>query len=183
MALASYALPFGCRDVRLLPVNASDGTVGTGVDLPAARTFSFADTEDFEELLGDDIRVAAHGTGPTVDWELESGGISLEAFKVMAGGAITTTGTTPATKKIFSKLVTDARPYFQAEGQAISDSGGDFHTVVYRCKATGDLEGSMENGAFRLTAASGKGYGDTVGTSPTGKLYDHIHNETATAIA
>lgn len=184
MALATYALPFGLRDVRLTPVKA-DGTVDTvnKQDLPAARTFSFSETEDFEALEGDDITVGSHGKGPLVEWELESGGISLGAWKVMAGGTTTISGVTPATKNTFTKLVTDARPYFQAEGQAISDSGGDFHAIVYRCKADGDLEGSMENGSFLLTSASGKGYGDTASASPTNKLYDFVHNETTASIA
>jgi hypothetical protein len=181
MALNTPALPFGLRDVRLTPI-ASDGTLGTPVDLPVARTFSFTDTESFEDLVGDDTTVASHGAGPTVDWELEAGGMSFEAFKVMSGGAIVTTGTTPTSKKTYSKLTTDSRPYFQVEGQAISDSGGDVHAIVYRCKATGDLEGSFANGAFTLTAAKGKGYGNNVGASPTFKLYDFVQNETVTAI-
>ena len=183
MPLTVHALPFGLRDVQLKPVNASTGVAGTKVDLPVSRTFSFSESEDFEELKGDDTTAASHGAGPVVEWELESGGLNFEAFQVMAGGTITSTGTTPAQKKVFSKLATDSRPYFQAEGQAISDSGGDVHCVVYRCKADDKLEGEFGNGAFFLTSASGKGYGDTVGTSPTNKLYDFVQNETAVAIA
>lgn len=184
MALPSYALPFGLRDVRIIPLKA-DGTVDTvnKVDLPASRTFSFKETEDFETLEGDDTTIAAHGKGPVVEWELESGGVSLAAWKVLAGGTTASSGTTPAAKNVYTKLVTDARPYFQVEGQAISDSGGDFHCVVYRCKADGDLEANLENGSFTLTSASGKGYGDTAQASPTNKLYEFTHNETAVVIA
>lgn len=178
MALSNPALPFGLRDVRLYPVNA-DGSLGAGVDLPASRTFSFTETESFEDLVGDDTTWAAHGSGPTVDWELEAGGMSFEAYKVMAGGTIVTSGVSPLAKKVYSKLTTDSRPYFQVEGQAISDSGGDVHTVVYRCKATGDLEGSFANGAFTLTSAKGKGYGNIIGNN---KLYDFIQNETISGI-
>lgn len=181
MAIAANALPFGLRDVKLTPI-AADGTLGTQVDLPAARTFSFSETEDFESLEGDDITIGSHGKGPIVEWELEGGGISLAAWKVLSGGTSATSGVTPATKNTYTKLVTDARPYFQVEGQAISDSGGDYHCVVYRCKADGDLEANMENGSFLLTSASGKGYGDTVGATPTNKLYDFVQNETAAAI-
>jgi len=180
MALGQ-TLPFGLRDVRLFPV-ASDGTVGAGVDLPASRTFSFSETEAYEDLQGDDQTFASHGGGPTVDWELEAGGISLAAYKIMAGGALVLTGTTPNQVNRFTKLTTDARPYFQVEGQAISDSGGDFHSVVYRCKATGDLEGSLAGGTFYLTKAKGKGYGNNFGGTPNFKLYELIQNETVTAI-
>lgn len=181
MPLTTHALPFGLREVKLKPITGTS-TLGAAVKLPVARTFSFSESEDFEELQGDDITAGSHGKGPIVEWELESGGLPFEAFKIMAGGAITESGTTPAQKKTFSKLATDARPYFQPEGQAISDSGGDVHGVVYRAKADGSLEGEFANGAFFLLSASGKGYGDTVGGTPTNKLYDFVQNETAIAI-
>lgn len=179
MALAGYALPFGLRQVKLTPIDAA-GTLLTAqsVLLPASRTFSFSETEDFEELQGDDYTVASHGAGPVVEWELEGGGISLAVWKILAGGATVASGSSPNAKNTFTKLTTDARPYFQVEGRAISDNGGDFHGVVYRCKADGDLEAEFSNGAFLLTNASGKGYGDTA----SGKLYDFVHNETAVAM-
>lgn len=182
MPLTTTPLPFGLRDVKLTPITGTN-TLGTSVDLPVARTFSFSESEDFETLQGDDTTAGSHGSGPTVGWELESGGMPFEAFKVMAGGTITETGTTPAMTKTYSKLTTDSRPYFQVEGQAISDSGGDLHCIVYRCKADGDLEGEFGNGAFQLLSASGTGFGDTVGMAPTNKLYDFVQNETAVAIA
>lgn len=180
MALADYALPFGLRQVKLTPLNA-DGSEDTAnaVFLPASRTFSFADTEEFETLEGDDRTVASHGAGPTVDWELEGGGISLAVWKVLSGGNNATSGVSPNAKKTYTKKTTDSRPYFNVEGRAISDNGGDFHATVFRCKADGDLEGELSNGSFLLTSASGKGYGDET----TDELYVFDHNETATAIA
>lgn len=181
MAQANPALPFGLRDVRLYPLD-SNWNLGTGVDLPVARTFTFSDTEDFTELEGDDGIAAAHGNGPTVDWELEAGGISLAAYVVLAGGAVVRTGVTPNIKDTYTKLTTTQRPYFQVEGQAISDSGGDLHTVVFRCKATDSLDGNFENGNFYLTKGKGKGYGNNVGGAPDFKLYQFIQNETPVAI-
>lgn len=182
MALPTRALPFGLRDVKLTPLGADGATPGTAVDLPVSRTLSFAESEDFEELRGDDQVVASHGSGPTVEWDLESGGISLEAYAVMAGGTITQTGTTPAIKKTYSKAVTDARPYFKIEGQSINDNGGDFHAVIYRAKADGSLEGELSDSSFWLTSASGKGYA-SLEAVPIGKVYDFVHNETAIAIS
>lgn len=176
MVLAN-TLPFGLRDVRLYPLT-SAGARGTGVDLPVSRTFSFKETVSSEQLEGDDIVQAIHDYQPIVEWELEAGGISLEAYAVMAGGTVTASGTTPAQVKTFSKLTTNSRPYFEVEGQAISDSGGDFHCVVYRCKADGDLEGSFENGSFMMTKCAGKGLGRT----DNQKLYDFVQNETAVTI-
>lgn len=182
MALAETPLPYGLRDVKITPYTDAMGTVlaTVSIDLPIARTLSFSDTENFEQLRGDDRVAAEHGDGAAVEWELESGGLPFEAFKAMAGGTIEESGVTPNAKKVFSKKVTDQRPYFRAEGQAISDSGGDLHCILYRCKATGELSGEFSDGAFFLTAASGVAH-----AVPTGddidKLYDFVQNETVTA--
>jgi hypothetical protein len=181
MAINNPALPYGLRDVKLTPVNA-DGSLGASLDLPVARVFTFNETEAYTDLQGDDQTVASHGAGPTVDWELEAGGISLAALQIIAGGTLTSTGTTPNGQLKLSKKTTDARPYFQVEGQAISDSGGDMHAVVYRCKATGDIEGQFQNGQFMLSKCKGKGYGNNVGTSPNFNLWDWIVNESVNAI-
>lgn len=174
-------LPFGLRDLNLTPLGADGKTVGTATDLPVARTLSFSETEDFTELDGDDSRQGEHGAGPTVEFSLEAGGISLEAYAVLAGGIVTLTGVSPNQKKLYRKMATDARPYFKVEGQAISDSGGDFHGVIYCAKIDGSLEGSMEYGAFWMTSGSGKGFAskETIGA---GRLYDYVQNETSVAI-
>lgn len=179
MAQAATALAFGLRQVVLSPYLAA-GTVDSAhsVALAVAQTFNFTDQEDFQTLDGDDHTVASHGAGPTVAWELDAGGVTLAAWIILAGGTLTTSGSTPAGVTTFSKLNTDARPYFVAEGRAISDSGGDFHAKVFRCKADGDLEADLANGAFQITKAKGTGYGDPT----SGQLYTFIQNETATPI-
>lgn len=179
MALADYALPFGLRQVVLTPYK-SDGTLDTAnaVKLPASRTFSFKETEDFSTLEGDDKTIASHGAGPVAEIDLEGGGISLDIWVLLGGGTITESGTTPAIKRTFTKKTSDQRPYFYAEGRAISDNGGDFHIGLHRCKMDGDLEAELNNGDFTLTKAGGKAFGDET----TEVLYEFIHNETATAI-
>lgn len=176
MPLTTIPLPYGLRDVKIKPI--TNGVVGAGVDLPNSRTFSFSEAEDFEELRGDDGLVAVHGQGPAVDWELEGGGISFEAVKAMYGGTITETGTTPAIAKTYAKKGTDQRPYFEVEGQAISDSGGDFHVRLPKCRATGELSGELTDGSFWLTGASGRAM-----PADDGTVYEFTQNETETAIA
>lgn len=179
MALAPYALPFGLRQVMVTPIDAAgDLDEDNAVMLPASRTFSFSEVEDFTTLEGDDTTIAEHGAGPHTEWDLEGGGISLALWAILSGGTITTSGVSPNAVTTFSKLRSQSRPYFQAEGRAISDNGGDFKTQVYRCKADGDLEAEMSNGEFLLTKASGKGFGDPT----TDKLYDFIQSETATPL-
>lgn len=176
----SEPLPYGLRNVMLTPFTDAAGTIlgTTSVQLPVAQTFSFKDSEDFEDLRGDDRLVTSHGKGAQVAWELDAGGMPFAAYKIMAGGTVTASGTTPARKVVYSKKLGDLRPFFRVEGTAISDSGGDVHCVVYRCKATGDLSGEFADGAFWLTAASGTGY---YTADVTGNLYDFVQNETPTA--
>jgi hypothetical protein len=154
---------------------------GSSTDAPNARTLSFSEAEDYEELRGDDKIVAIRGLGANVEWEMENGGISIPAYKVMNGGTSVTSGTTPNQVTTYTKKVTDARPYFKAEGQSISDSGGDFHTVLYKCRASGSLDGELSDGSFWLTSASGVTLPSTV-TGEIDTLYKFILNETATAI-
>lgn len=188
MSLTRTPLPFGLRDVKLKAyTDAAATTLGsTPVDLPNSRTLSFSETEDFEELRGDDALQASHGSGPNVEWELEGGGVSLEAVALMYGGTVTTSGVAPNQVKTLTKRSGDVRPYFQIEGQSISDSGGDLHIVIPRCKATGDLSGELGEGKFFLTGASGTGFPskiaadiDVNGSAIVWKIVD---NETATAI-
>lgn len=178
MAIQDTALPYGLRDVKVTPID-SAGTLGDPVDLPNSRTFSFEENEDFEELRGDDKVVATRGQGATVGWELESGGISLEAYAVINGGVVVESGVTPALKRTYTKKSTDAKPRFKVEGQAISESGGDFHVELPNCKATEGVSGELADGAFWLTGASGTAISD-----PTSDIvYEFVQNEAATAIA
>ena len=176
-------LPYGLRDTQITPyTTASATTLSTLLDVPNARTMSFSETEEFEELRGDDKVVAIRGQGAAVEWEMEHGGISLGAYKAIAGGLVVTSGTTPAQVTTYTKKVTDARPYFKAEGQAISDNGGDFHVLLFKCKADSSLEGELADGSFWLTASSGKCLPATL-TAEIDTLYKFVLNETAVPIA
>jgi hypothetical protein len=176
MALATNSLPYGIRDIKLYEMDTA-GALSNGVDLPAIQTFSFAEAEDFEELRGDDKVIAIRGKGAKVEWTLESGGISLAAYRILSGGTNTLSGTTPNEKLVHLKKVTDVRPYFRVEGQAISDSGGDFHAKVFKCRGTESLEGEFADGTFFMTSLSGEAIGDA-----NDNLYEFTQNETAVAV-
>lgn len=177
------ALPYGLRDVKLTPYSdASGATLGsTVIDLPNSRTLSFSETEEFEELRGDDRVVTTRGKGAVVEWELEAGGMSLDVWKALSGGTITDSGTTPNKKRLFRKKGHDARPWFLAEGQVISDSGGDVHAILYRCRATDSLEGEFSDGEYFLTSGSGTAL--PLLNEVEDVLYDIIQNETAAAVS
>jgi hypothetical protein len=178
------------RQVQLTPFTDLSATAyaASSVNLPYSQTFTFADTEEFAEMRGDDQLVTVHGQGTVVDWELEAGGLSLEAYKVMAGGTLAVTGVSPNLKKTYRKYTTDpvdatkyTRPFFKAEGRAISDSGGDVHLVCYRCRATDDIKGEFKDGEFWTTGAKGQGLGSFV-PADLNAAYDLVHNETPVVI-
>lgn len=184
------SLPFGIRDVKLIPYPDLTATeFGTElIDLPNIQTFSFTEAEDYTELRGDDQLVTSHGNGAQLDCSLESGGISMEAYQALNGGTIIESGVSPNQVKRYRKLVTDQRPFFAAIGQAISDSGGDLHSIVYRARATGDIAGEFADSAFFIPTTDFTGFpclvsGDLDGEEIEGALYDFAQHETITAIA
>lgn len=188
MALGT-ALPYGLRDVKLIPYAtlAADSFGSTLIDLPNAQTFEFNDTEEYTELRGDDKLVTSHGQGAQLDCTLESGGISLEAYRALNGGQIIETGITPNQVKRYRKKVTDQRPFFAAIGQVISDSGGDLWAVVYRARATGDMGGEFADGAFFIPSSDITGFpclvsGMVGGAEILDTLYDFVQHETITSI-
>jgi len=176
MPLNDPVLPYGIRDIKVTPINAN-GTLGTAVDLPVAQTLSFSEAEEFQELRGDDRVVAIHGQGPMVEFDLEAGGISLEAWQVMTGGTLSETGATPNQVKGLTKLVTQNRPYFRIDGQSINDVDGDTHLVIYKAKITDNLEGEFADGEFFVTSCSGQGIGNSID-----QLYTITWNETTSAL-
>lgn len=180
---APTALPYGMRDLKITPYTDAGGSVlGTEViDLPNMQTFSFSETEEFQELRGDDRVVAIRGSGAVLEWELEAGGYKLRVWEVMTGGTVTQTGIAPNRKWRLDKRSSDARGYFLIEGQIISDSGGDVHAVVYRCRCNESIEGEFSDGEFFITNASGQGL--PILDDVNDLLYSIEINETAEAIS
>jgi hypothetical protein len=176
-------LPYGVRDIRLTGYSDASGTTlgSTVVDLPYARTLSFSETEEFEELRGDDRVVTTRGKGAIVEFEFESGGLPLDAWKVLGGGTIVDSGTTPAKKRTYTKTGRSGRPWFLTEGQIISDSGGDLHVILYRCRMTESLEGEFGDGEFFLTSGSGQAL--PLLNDDNDVLYEIVQNETAVGIS
>ena len=173
------ALPFGIRQTKITPFTTPAGTtLGTGQLNPNARNMSFEEAEDYEELRGDDKVVAIRGLGATVEWEMENGGINVPAFRLINGGTVATTGTTPAQVTTYTKKFTDERPYFKAEGRAISDLGGDFNVALLRARASEGVTGELADGAFWLSGASGVALPSLL-TGKIDVLYEFVLNETA----
>ncbi len=159
MAAVPDALPYGLRQVRLTPYTDAQGTVlgNTSYPLPVAMTLGFSETEQYDELRGDDVLVAVHGRGPQVDWSLEAGGVSITAWSIVSGALVIEEGVTPNRVTRLRKSGDDQRPYFRIDGRAISDSGGSMLTRIYRAKANGRLQADLRGGAFQTSRIDGVG--------------------------
>jgi formylmethanofuran dehydrogenase subunit C len=177
MALATTALPYGARDLKIYTLT-GETPAGTGIDLPNIQTLSWSEAEDFDELRGDDGVVAVHGKGASCDWSLNAGGLNFEAMAAMYGGTITSAGSTPNVIKTWAKKGTDIRPYFQIKGQAISDSGGDVVVTMFKARCTGEYSGEMGDGAFWISGASGR----AIPLDSTDDLWKFEHRETSAAL-
>lgn len=176
------ALPYGVRDCKLTPYNDAQGTVldNESVDLPNMQTLSFSETEEFQELRGDDKLITTRGKGAQVDWNIEAGGISVKAWAIMSGAEVIETGLTPNRRIILRKRATTARPFFRLDGRIVSDSGGDVHVRIYRCRCNDTIEGDFADGEFFITKAGGVGLPLLDDTNDL--LYDIVRNETPTVL-
>lgn len=180
MAIAVHRLPYGLRDVKVAALD-NAGVKGTLVDLPAAQTLEFTEETASQVLRGDDAVIAQRVTIDSVSWSLDSGGISLEAYTVIAGGLVSSTGSTPNVVKKWRRMGTDAYPDFYMEGQSLSESAGDDHIVLHRCKAT-QISGTRQDQEFWISHAEGNAIA-TLTVANVGAVWDMIANETVTPIA
>lgn len=161
--------PFGLRDVKLTDIG---GT--TQVDLPAARTLKFSERVRSGELTGDDALKAVVAFAEALEWSLESGGISLEAYALITGRTATEAGTTPNQTNTLTGQAGDVFPYFKVYGKSIGDGADDVHVKLYKCKLT-SIEGTFGEGEFFVKSASGVAVDDE-----TNGIWDIVQNETAT---
>ena len=171
MALTGTTRPFGLRQITVVPLPS-----GTAVALPAAMTLSFKEALTSGELRGNDATVSVVAITDKVEWELEAGGISLEAIKVMTGRTITLTGTTPNQINTVLARAGDTYPWFKIYGKSVGDGADDVHVLIYKAKLTDGLEGEFKDGEFFIQACSG------IAVDDGSKLYEIVQNETATTV-
>lgn len=169
MPLAGAVYPYGIRDIKLLPLPS-----GTAVDLPAARTLKFTEEPVTAELDGDDVTVAIVTFTKNVPFELEAGGISLEAYAVMTGRTLANAGTTPSQTQTMSAVGGDSFPYIKIYGKVVGDVG-DLHVKLLKAKVQ-QIEGEFKNGEFMVTKCSG------IAIDNGTKIMDIVWNETAAAL-
>lgn len=166
--------PFGLRECKIKTYGGS-----TWVALDAAQVVSVMPLWDSARLEGED-RIVAIGTRAVgAEISFDAGEICLDAYAVLTGGTVISSGETPNEIVYLDLKYDDDVPYFVLEGRAIADEGGDLHLMLPKCKIEGGLGGSLKKGAFMLTSANGAAVHDgTAGYIMRWKQY-----ETAAAIA
>jgi len=161
--------PFGIRDVKI-----TDITGSTQVDLPSARVLSFREVGKSGALSGDDKTVALVSRADTIEWDLEAGGISLEAYALLTGRTASQSGTTPNRTNTLTGEATEQFPYVKIYGKAVGDGADDVHVKIWKAKVMGAIEGGLQDGEFLVTKCSGVGIDDG-----TNGVWDLVQNETA----
>jgi hypothetical protein len=160
--------PFGLRDIKLTDIGST-----SQVDLPASQTLEFGERVRSGELTGDDAVKAVVAFAEAVEWSLEAGGISLEAYALMTGRTATESGTTPSQTNTLTGSAGDAFPYFQVYGKSLGEGDDDVHVKLWKCKLT-EISGNFAEGEFFVTQASGIAIDDG-----SNGIWDIVQNETA----
>ena len=162
--------PFGLRDIKLTNLAGA-----TQVDLPSAMTMKFKEKLISGEMHGDDTVQALVAITDAVEWELEAGGISLEAWAILTGRTMVAAGTTPSRTLTMNAQAGDNYPYFKIYGKSVGDiSTDDIHVKINKAKLMEGIEGEFKDGEFFVTKCSGMAI-----KPASGYLYEVVQNETA----
>ena len=172
MSAPNPGKPFGLSDLKVTNIG---GT--TQVDLPAAMKLTFKERLKTGEMTGDDSLQAVASFLEALEWELEAGGISLEAWAIMTGRTLVTAGTSPDETKTLTASAAERMPYFKIYGKSLGDGIDDVHVLLYKCKITDGIEGTLEGGEFVTTGVKGIAVDDG-----TNGIYDVVIDETAAAV-
>lgn len=161
--------PFGLRQVGLY---SSDGS--GKVLLPAAMMLHVTPAIESQTFAAEGRNVGAAAFVSGAEWELEAGGLSLEAYAKLTGLSAAASGSTPNRTLTLAADAGNVFPYIRIYGRAVSDTGG-VKCRLYRCKLTA-LEGTFRGKDFWISYASG------VAVSNGTLVLDFVQEETAVAL-
>lgn len=162
---------YGLRDLKLV-----DLAGASQVDLPAARTLGWSESVVSDVLDGDDIEVSSVAFVKGIEWEIESGGISLEAYAMLTGETVVTSGSTPNRQQKITRKGGKNFPWIKVYGRSLGDANDGAWILLKKCKVT-ELEGTLGNQEFFLTKCNGRGIADS-----NNDLYDIVKLETDAAL-
>lgn len=168
--MAGYGdLPFGLRQIALYSAD------GTGkVLVPATMMLHVTPLLRSQRFDADGRLVGAVSYVAGAEWEMEAGGISLEALAKLTGDTAASAGSAPNRTLTLSAAAGDAIPYVRITGRAVSETG-DVLCKLYRCQVEA-LEGTFREGEFWVTYAKG------VAVSDGTRVFEFVQEETAAAL-
>lgn len=174
-------------DAKIAKLTADSGTAPTydvSVDLPGVTKITVSPKAETKKLYGDSKLLDVYQKTTEVELDVECAELSLDAIKVLLGGTVTTSGTTPNETVTYSlKAENSTPPYFKLEGQWLyaGDGIGDVHIVLYKCKVTdppqvevNDASGNFGTVKFKAIA---------IPADSNGSWYEIVLNESKTAIS
>lgn len=169
---------------KMLTDVSSAPTYDSLVDLSGALKLTISPKSEMKKLYGDSELKDIYSRVTEIEIDGECTVLSLDALKIMLGGTVTASGTTPNQKQTFALTsATATLPFFKLEGKwtYAGEGLGDAHVVLYKCKVS-------EAPAIEINDASGnfgtiKFKAVALPATANGAWYDLILNETAAAIA
>ena len=168
--MAGYGdFPFGLRQIALY-----DTAGANKVLMPAALMMHVTPLLETARFEADGHLVGAAAFVSGAEFEMEAGGISLEAIAKLTGGSASQVGSTPNRTLTLSQDAGAQMPYLRIAGRAVSDAG-DVICRLYRCKVEA-LEGTFRDGEFWVTYCKG------VAVSNGTVVYEFVQEETAAAL-
>jgi hypothetical protein len=140
--------PFGIRELKLFNADGSGGLA-----LPRAMMMHVTPLLETARFDADGRLVAAATFVAGAEWEIEAGGISLEALAKLLGMSESLSGLTPNRTLTLSPTISAYVPYLRVYGRAISDAGS-IHCRLFRCKVEA-MEGTFRETEFWVTYVKG----------------------------
>lgn len=162
--------PFGIREVKVKAKTEGATTVA----LSNSQLFKFTERIVSAELKGDDEVKGIVAFPDTVEFEMDEGGIPLEAWAVMTGRTASETGTTPNRTKTL-QVTNSVLPYFELYGRSVGEGIDDVYVHIPYAKLTGAPSGEFKLGSFYV----GKSKGMAKADPDTHMLYEIVQEETA----
>lgn len=160
-------IPFGMREIVIRDEAGADP-----VALPKAILMAVSERIESAEFVAEGTVVDAVAFTSACDWELESGGISLEAWAKLTGRTATEFITSPPNRQKRIIIRGDSFPYLQIWGRSVGDGADDIYIKLHRCKLTG-IEGTLRQREFFITSCAGVAVPDT-----NGDIYTVTQRET-----
>lgn len=168
--MAGYGeTPFGLRQIALY-----DTAGANKVLMPAALMMHVTPLLETARFEADGHLVGAAAFVAGAEFEMEAGGISLEALAKLTGGTANQVGSTPNRTLTLSQDAGAQMPYLRIAGRAVNDAG-DVICRLYRAKVEA-LEGTFRDGEFWVSYAKG------VAVSNGSIVFEFVQEETAAAL-